>query len=110
MVSDEVTADDIADDLARDAAARFGFEKYTTGWKDVIEDPDGTNPLKELGFEETKRIVPNHVIDVPDPNVMVGIDCEPLPVEMVVRAYITGVTSTRSSHPRLTFSGRSFSP
>ena len=34
------------------------------------------------------------MIDVPDPNVMVGVECEPLPVEMVVRAYITGVTST----------------
>jgi phosphoribosylaminoimidazole-succinocarboxamide synthase len=52
------------------------------------------NGLAAWWFEETKDIVPNHVIDVPDPNVMVGIDCEPLPVEMVVRAYITGVTST----------------
>ncbi|MEZ4288246.1 MAG: phosphoribosylformylglycinamidine synthase subunit PurS [Polyangiales bacterium] len=45
-------------------------------------------------FDDTKNIAPNHVIDVPDPSVMVGIECEPLPVEMVVRAYITGVTST----------------
>jgi phosphoribosylaminoimidazole-succinocarboxamide synthase len=52
------------------------------------------NGLAAWWFEETKDLVPNHVIDVPDPNVMVGIDCEPLPVEMVVRAYITGVTST----------------
>ena len=52
------------------------------------------NGLAAWWFEETKGIVPNHVIDVPDPNVMVGIECEPLPVEMVVRAYITGVTST----------------
>jgi len=52
------------------------------------------NGLAAWWFEETKDIVPNHVIDVPDPSVMVGIECEPLPVEMVVRAYITGVTST----------------
>lgn len=52
------------------------------------------NGLAAWWFEETKNLVPNHVLDVPDPNVMVGIDCEPLPVEMVVRAYITGVTST----------------
>jgi phosphoribosylaminoimidazole-succinocarboxamide synthase len=52
------------------------------------------NGLAAWWFDETKDIVPNHVIDVPDPNVMVGIECEPLPVEMVVRAYITGVTST----------------
>lgn len=52
------------------------------------------NGVAAWWFEETKSIVPNHVVDVPDPNVMVGVECEPLPVEMVVRAYITGVTST----------------
>jgi len=52
------------------------------------------NGLAAWWFEETKSIVPNHVVAVPDPNVMVGIECVPLPVEMVVRAYITGVTST----------------
>lgn len=52
------------------------------------------NGLAAWWFEETKDVAPNHVLDVPDPNVMVGIECEPLPVEMVVRAYITGVTST----------------
>jgi phosphoribosylaminoimidazole-succinocarboxamide synthase len=34
------------------------------------------------------------VLDVPDPNVIVGIECEPLPVEMIMRGYVTGVTST----------------
>jgi phosphoribosylaminoimidazole-succinocarboxamide synthase len=52
------------------------------------------NSLAAFWFDETKDIVPNHVIDVPDPNVMVAVECEPLPVEMIVRAYITGVTST----------------
>ncbi len=52
------------------------------------------NSLAAWWFEETKDVVPNHLLDVPDPNVMVGIECEPLPVEMVMRGYITGVTST----------------
>ena len=52
------------------------------------------NSLAAWWFEQTAHIVPNHVLDVPDPNVMIGVECEPLPVEMVVRAYITGVTST----------------
>jgi phosphoribosylaminoimidazole-succinocarboxamide synthase len=52
------------------------------------------NALAAWWFEETKDIVPNHVIDVPDPNVMVGEECEPLMVEMIVRAYVTGNTST----------------
>ncbi len=52
------------------------------------------NGLAAWWFEETKDICPNHVLEVPDPNVMIGLNCEPLEVEMVVRAYITGVTST----------------
>jgi len=52
------------------------------------------NSLAAWWFHETSLVVPNHLIDVPDPNVMIGIECEPLPVEYVVRAYITGVTST----------------
>ncbi len=52
------------------------------------------NQLAAWWFEQTASIVPNHVLDVPDPNVMVARECEPLPVEMVMRAYLTGVTST----------------
>lgn len=52
------------------------------------------NSVAAWWFDETKGICPNHVLDVPDPNVMIGVNCEPLEVEMVVRAYITGVTST----------------
>lgn len=52
------------------------------------------NSVAAWWFEQTKGIVPNHVVDVPDPNVMVAVECEPLPVEMIMRGYITGVTST----------------
>ncbi|MEM1416905.1 MAG: phosphoribosylaminoimidazolesuccinocarboxamide synthase [Myxococcota bacterium] len=52
------------------------------------------NALAVWWFEETKDVAPNHVLRVPDPNVIVGVECEPLPVEMVMRAYLTGVTST----------------
>jgi len=45
-------------------------------------------------FEATRNIAPNHVLEVPDPNVLVAKECTPLPVEMVVRAYLTGTTST----------------
>jgi phosphoribosylaminoimidazole-succinocarboxamide synthase len=62
----------------------------------------GTLPLKgqvlnhaaAFWFENTAHIVPNHVLSVPDPNVLVAKECTPLPVEMVVRAYLTGTTST----------------
>ncbi len=45
-------------------------------------------------FEKTKHIVPNHLIEVPDPNVIVAKKCTVFPVEFVVRGYITGTTST----------------
>jgi phosphoribosylaminoimidazole-succinocarboxamide synthase len=45
-------------------------------------------------FERTADIVPNHLVGCPDPQVMEVLDCAPLPVEMVVRAYVTGSTST----------------
>jgi phosphoribosylaminoimidazole-succinocarboxamide synthase len=52
------------------------------------------NGIAAWWFEQTRDVAPNHVLDVPDPNVLIGIECEPLSVEMVVRAYLTGVTST----------------
>ncbi len=45
-------------------------------------------------FRQTADIVPNHVIDVPDPNVTVARRMKTLPVEAVVRGYLTGTTST----------------
>ena len=52
------------------------------------------NQLSGWWFERTGDIVANHVVDLPDPNVLVARDAQPLPVEVVVRGYITGVTST----------------
>jgi phosphoribosylaminoimidazole-succinocarboxamide synthase len=52
------------------------------------------NQLAAHWFDETKQIAPNHVIDVPDPVVTRAVECKPLPVEMVVRGYLTGVTKT----------------
>ena|SRR3989344_595947 len=52
------------------------------------------NLLSQFWFEKTKHIVPNHMISVPHPNVMITRNCQPIPVEMVVRGYISGVTKT----------------
>lgn len=52
------------------------------------------NQLSAWWFEQTKDVAPNHLRGVPDPSVSVAIECEPLPVEWVMRAYATGVTST----------------
>jgi phosphoribosylaminoimidazole-succinocarboxamide synthase len=52
------------------------------------------NQLSAWWFEQAGDIVANHVVAVPDPNVTVAREAEPLPVEVVVRGYITGVTRT----------------
>ncbi|MCP3992345.1 MAG: phosphoribosylaminoimidazolesuccinocarboxamide synthase [Actinomycetia bacterium] len=52
------------------------------------------NQLAAWWFARTSDIVANHVIEVPDPNALVAIDAEPLPVEVVVRGRLTGSTST----------------
>ncbi len=52
------------------------------------------NQLAAFWFEATQDIVENHVLAVPHPNATVCREAQPLPVEVVVRGYITGVTST----------------
>ncbi len=52
------------------------------------------NQVSAHWFEVTKDIVPNHVIATPDPNVTVARKCKLVPVEAVVRGYLTGVTDT----------------
>jgi phosphoribosylaminoimidazole-succinocarboxamide synthase len=52
------------------------------------------NQLSAFWFDATQEIVANHLLCVPDPNVTVARACMPLPVEVVVRGYITGVTQT----------------
>jgi phosphoribosylaminoimidazole-succinocarboxamide synthase len=52
------------------------------------------NQLSSWWFTQTKDIVPNHVLSVPDENVTVAREAVPLPVEVIVRGFITGVTKT----------------
>lgn len=52
------------------------------------------NQLSAFWFERTRDIVPNHLLSLPDPNAALVLEAEPLPIEVVVRGHITGVTST----------------
>ncbi len=52
------------------------------------------NLLAAFWFEKTKDIVSNHLISVPDPNVSIVKSCTGIPIEMIVRGYISGVTNT----------------
>lgn len=52
------------------------------------------NRLSAYWFDETRDIVPNHVLALPDPNVTIAKRCTPLPIEAVMRGYLSGVTGT----------------
>jgi phosphoribosylaminoimidazole-succinocarboxamide synthase len=50
--------------------------------------------LSAFWFQQTADVIGSHLIDLPDPNVTLAHECEALPVEVIVRGYITGVTQT----------------
>ena len=52
------------------------------------------NQTATFWFEKTADICPNHILDVPDLNVVIGQKLNMLPIEMVVRDYMTGSTDT----------------
>jgi phosphoribosylaminoimidazole-succinocarboxamide synthase len=52
------------------------------------------NQLAAFWFERTRSVAPNHVVSVPDPNVTIARECRLIPVEFVVRGYLTGVSNT----------------
>ena len=74
----------------------------TTDRQSAFDHVLGAIPLKgqvlnrtaHYWFDQTRDIVPNQVIDVPDPNVTVARELDMLPVEIVVRRYLTGSTDT----------------
>ena len=52
------------------------------------------NQLSAFWFEKTKDIIPNHLSSVPHSNVSIVKNVKLIPIEMVVRGYISGVTGT----------------
>jgi phosphoribosylaminoimidazole-succinocarboxamide synthase len=48
------------------------------------------NQIALRNLQATKDIVPNWLQSSPDPNVSIGLKCEPFPVEMVIRGYLAG--------------------
>ena len=61
--------------------------------KEVTSVPFKGEVLTSLAmfwFEKVKDVLPNHVISRPDPNVMIGREASVVPIEVVVRGYLTG--------------------
>ncbi|MEQ9279171.1 MAG: phosphoribosylaminoimidazolesuccinocarboxamide synthase [Balneola sp.] len=48
------------------------------------------NQMAAFSFEKVKDIVATHIIDVPHPNVTIAKKCDPVPIEVVIRGYLTG--------------------
>ena len=118
MVSNDVIRAQLARTLERTDLTELGDKYegkvrdcYTRGGRRVIVVSDrlsafdvvlGTIPFKGQvlnqiaahWFDISREVVPNHVVSVPDPVVTVAVECQLLPVEFVMRAYLTGVTST----------------
>lgn len=61
---------------------------------DIPRKGEILNLSSAFWFEQTKDIVPNHLIAMPHPNVMVVKKTKPLKIEAVMRGYLTGVTDT----------------
>ena len=75
--------------IATDRQSAFDYVLAAVPFKGQV-----LNQTAMFWFEKTRDICPNHVIETPDPNVVVGRRLDMLPIEMVVRDYITGSTET----------------
>jgi len=70
-----------------------GFDRY------LCDIPDKGKVLTQLSvwwFEKTKSIIPNHFIALMDADTMRVRKCSVLPIEVVVRGFLTGSTRTSS--------------
>lgn len=83
--------------IQNDKVIMISTDRYSAFDRNLALIPCKGQVLTETSkfwFENTKDIVKNHVIEFPDPNVVVGKKCKVIPIEMVVRGYITGITGT----------------
>jgi len=88
-VRDNYTKGDLRTLVVTDKLSAFDRIITTIPFKEQV-----LNQIAMFWLEQTKNICPNHVVATPDPNCVIAKQCEALPVEMVVRGYITGSTST----------------
>ena len=75
--------------ISSDRISAFDLNLAVIPWKGQV-----LTQLARYWFEKTEDIAANHVISYPDPNVVLGKRLTILPVEVVVRGYLAGTTST----------------
>jgi len=84
-VRDNYIKKDIRIIIATDRLSAFDRVITTIPFKGQL-----LNQVSSFWFEKTKKIVRNHIIEIPDPNVAVVHQCKTVPVEVVIRGYLTG--------------------
>lgn len=83
--------------IQKDKVIMISSDRYSAFDRNLALVPYKGQVLTQVSrfwFENTKDIVKNHVLDFPDPNVVIGKKCKVIPIEFVIRGYITGVTGT----------------
>ena len=83
--------------IANDRITLISTDRHSSFDRNIASIPfkgEVLNQISLFWFEQTKDIIQNHVLSTPDPNVVVAKKCAPLPIECIVRGYITGVTGT----------------
>lgn len=88
-VRENFTRDDERIIIVTDRVSAFDVVLGTIPFKGQV-----LNALTTHWFDVSGDLFPNHLLGVPDPQAMRCIECDPIPVEMVVRGYLTGVSST----------------
>ncbi len=83
--------------ISSDHITLISTDRHTSFDRKIAEIPfkgEVLNQISLFWFENTKDIIQNHVLSTPDPNVVIAKKCKVIPIEMVVRGYITGTTNT----------------
>ncbi len=83
--------------VGKDTIALVSTDRHTSFDRKIAEIPFKGEVLTQISlfwFENTKDIIQNHIISCPDPNVVIVKKCKVIPIEMVVRGYLTGSTNT----------------
>ncbi len=75
--------------VVTDRISAFDFILGTIPFKGQV-----LNQIAVFWFEKLNGIVPHHFLSMPDPNISIVKNAKPLPIEIIVRGYLTGTTKT----------------
>jgi len=94
------------DDQRRMIVVTDRISAFNKNLKNAIPYKGGVlNTLTNFWFEQTKNIIDNHLIELIDDNISMVKEAEPIRVEMIVRAYLTGSMWRGYQAGQRTFSG-----